>query len=482
MERDRLSVRRRLILLVFSTTLFALTLLGVILIVGHLDGHRAQRSSRARRPPPRSPPTALEDILEAGGTVDQQTPDEPSCATRPCSRRRCRTAPCSRPASQPGGRRLRRHGDVDGDHRDRRRRRVHQRRAACASRRCSSSAISSLALGIAMLVAMFYARRITRPLEDFAEMAGRIATGDRRPARPALRRPRARRRRGGARPGPERLQRPARERAPRDDRGLAPAAHAAHRAVAAARGDPRDRRPRRRCTPRPPPRSARSSGSSGVVDEVVGVSRGTRTSAHEPFDVDELVASPDHRVDARVRRGRAAGSCASARPGLVAVGLRRVAGAGAGDAHRELARARRGHHHDPAARLRALGRSSRSRDEGPGVPAELDTTVFERSVSGTRLLGPRARARAHAGGGRRRTARDAHGATGGLRDVPARERRGGAATTRSGPGRRVPSRAGSDGGGERLLAGGLGVLGEHPAAVGPEAEQRAEARGRSRWR
>ena len=65
-------MRRRLILLVFSTTLFALTLLGVILIVVIWTATSAAQQPRAEATA-KVAANGLEDVLEAGGTVDVET-------------------------------------------------------------------------------------------------------------------------------------------------------------------------------------------------------------------------------------------------------------------------------------------------------------------------------------------------------------------------------------------------------------------------
>ena len=68
-------MRRRLLLLVFTTTLFALTLLGVILMAviwAATDSAAVERAEANAR----VDAAALGRILEVGGTVDQQIVDE----------------------------------------------------------------------------------------------------------------------------------------------------------------------------------------------------------------------------------------------------------------------------------------------------------------------------------------------------------------------------------------------------------------------
>jgi signal transduction histidine kinase len=370
-------VRRRLILLVFTTTLFALTLLGVILIVVIWTATSAAQQPRAEATA-KVAANGLEDVLEAGGTVDVETlrsfvrdeavlsatlPDGTQLAT----------------GGLPTGDIYTGHASVDGisvtavvD-------------ASVTARRLREQsflviAISALALGIAMLVAVFYARRITRPLEDFAEMAGRIATGDRRQL--------------GRRYGVPELDAVAEvldqglsafnDLLENERRVTTEASHqlrtpltalslrleeilatddldVVHTEATAALGQ--------------------VERLAGVVDEVVGVSRGTRASANEPFAVDELVASQitewTPAFDAARRRVVRVGAT-----GLVAVGL-------AGSQAQALATLVENSlvHGEGTTTIRLRASGSwvviEVADDGPGVPAQLDTTVFDRSVSGT---------------------------------------------------------------------------------------------------
>ena len=317
-------------------------------------------------------------------------------------------------------------------------------------------------------------------------MAGRIATGDSRRLGPALRRTRARRRGRGARPGvtgfnsllenerrvtteaSHQLRTPLTALSLRLEEILADRrprrrARGGHRRAGPGRAALRRRRRGRRRQPRQPAVRARADrhrrrSSRRQVTEWTPAFHAARR---------RIVRIGTHGA----RRGGAAGR----------------AGAGARHAHRELARPRRGRHDDPAARLRPVGRH-RGLRRGAGRPATSSTsTVFDRSVSGADSSGlglALARTLVAADGGRLEML---GGASGRVRDVPA----GPASPRRSrdGVGQQptVPGSAGvrsrrSDGGGERLVAGGLGVRREHPAAVGPEAEQRAERRGRRRWR
>jgi signal transduction histidine kinase len=170
-------MRRRLLTLVFATTLFALTFLGVVLVtviwgfMGSTSQDRATQTARIAA-------SALEDSIEAGGPVSDATltglvrdeafltavlPDGRTLVSGP--------APIGEVYSA-----TEKAGEV----------------SVTAEIPMSVNvdkirfqggiivALSVVALAISMLVALFYARRITRPLEDLAELAGRMATGDRR--------------------------------------------------------------------------------------------------------------------------------------------------------------------------------------------------------------------------------------------------------------------------------------------------------------
>jgi len=370
-------VRRRLILLVFSTTLFALTLLGVILIVVIWTATSAAQQPRAEATA-KVAANGLEDVLEAGGTVDVETlrsfvRDEAVLSA---------TLPDGTQLSTgelPTGDIYTGHASVDGisvtavvD-------------ASVTARHLREQsflvvAISALALGIAMLVALFYARRITRPLEDFAQQAGRIATGDRRQL--------------GRRYGVPELDAIAEvldqglsafnDLLENERRVTTEASHQLRTPLTAlslrleeilATDDLDVVRTEATAA------LGQVERLAGVVDEVVGVSRGTRASANEPFAVDELVASQitewTPAFDAARRRVVRVGAT-----GLVAVGL-------AGSQAQALATLVENSlvHGEGTTTIRLRASGSwvviEVADDGPGVPAQLDTTVFDRSVSGT---------------------------------------------------------------------------------------------------
>ena len=369
-------MRRRLILLVFSTTLFALTLLGVILIAVIWTLTSAAQQPRAVATATVAA-EALEGIHNAGGTIDaailQEFVRDDAVLTVSVGGRNISTGPVPE-------------GDVYTG--------TYTEGAVTVTAVIPASinaeklraqsmlvvAISILALGIAMLVAMFYARRITQPLEDFAEMAARIGTGDRRQL--------------GRRYGVPELDAVAEvldqgvsafnDLLENERRVTTDASHqlrtpltalslrleeilatddldVVHSEATAALGQ--------------------VERLSGVVDEVVGVSRGTRVSANEPFGIDDLISSqitewtPAFQAEGRrlVRVGTT---------GLVAVGL---AGAQAQALATIIENSLAHGQGTTTIRLRASGSwvVIEVSDDGPGVPAELDSTVFERHVSGT---------------------------------------------------------------------------------------------------
>jgi signal transduction histidine kinase len=370
-------MRRRLILLVFSTTLFALTLLGVILIAVIWTLTSAAQQPRAVATATVAA-EALEGIHDAGGTIDETTLQE---FVRDDAVLRVTFADGTTFSTGPVP-----DGDVytgaytEGD--------VTVTAVIPASINAEKLrmqsflviAISALALGIAMLVAMFYARRITQPLEDFAEMAGRIATGDRRQL--------------GRRYGVPELDAVAEvldqglnafnDLLENERRVTTEASHQLRTPLTAlslrleeilATYDLDVVRTEATAA------LGQVERLSGVVDEVVGVSRGTRVSANEPFEIDELIASqitewtPAFQAAGRrlVRVGAA---------GLVAVGL---AGAQAQALATIIENSLVHGEGCTTIRLRASGTwvVIEVSDDGAGVPPELDSTVFERHVSGT---------------------------------------------------------------------------------------------------
>jgi len=369
-------MRRRLILLVFSTTLFALTLLGVLLITviwaatSNAQQPRAEVTARVAA-------AGIEDLIEAGGTVDAGAlgafvrDDVVLTATLPDGS----TISTGEPPTGDTYTGSATSGDVTVT--------AVVASSITADRLRQQSAlvvgISLLALGISMLVAMFYARRITQPLEDFAEMAGRIATGDRRQL--------------GRRYGVPELDAIAEvldqgvsavnDLLESERRVTTEASHQLRTPLTALSlrleeilgTDDLD-------VVRAEATAAlgQIERLSGVVDEVVGVSRGTRVASNEPFDLDDLIASQiTEWTPAFQAAGRRLVRVGSA--GLVAVGLQ---GAQAQALATLIENSLVHGEGCTTIRLRASGSwvVIEVADDGPGVPVELDTTVFERSVSG----------------------------------------------------------------------------------------------------
>ncbi len=370
-------MRRRLILLVFSTTLFALVLLGVILFsfiwafTSAAEQTRAQTSARIAA-------KGLEDTVLAGGTV-----------TEPMLRDYLRDG-ATLAASVPGGHYLSTGPLPTGD--------VYTAtytsgpvtvtatipKTVNAERIRNQAlltiALSIVALGISMVVALFYARRLTQPLEDFAELAGRIATGDSRRLDRRYDVPELdavaevldqavtgfnallENERRVTTDASHQLRTPLTALSLRLEEILATDdLDVVHTEATAALGQ--------------------VERLSGVVDEVVGVSRGTRVTAREPIDVDTLIAAQvtewTPAFQAARRRMVRIGTT-----GLVAVGLPGAqAQALATLIENSLVHGRG----TTTIRLRGSGRwvVIEVSDEGPGVPEALDSTVFVRSVSGT---------------------------------------------------------------------------------------------------
>ena len=370
-------MRRRLILLVFSTTLFALTLLGVILVsviwtaTSAAQGPRAQATARVAA-------AGIEDLAEAGATVSTATietfvrDDAVLTVTLPDG-----TVVTSGPA--PTGEVYRGEataGEVTV---------VAVIPTSVTADRIRSQALlvvatSALALGVSMVVATFYARRITRPLEDFAELAGRIATGDRRQLN---------RRYGvpeldavaevldqGLSAFNDLLENERRVTTEASHQLRTPLTALSLRLEEILETDDLDV-----VHSEATAALGQVERLSGVVDEVVGVSRGLRAAAREPIDVDGLVASqltewsPAFAAVRRlIARVGSTGLVASGLPGAQAQALATLIENSL--AHGEGT---------TTIRLRASGTwvVIEVSDDGPGVPAELDTTVFERHVSGT---------------------------------------------------------------------------------------------------
>jgi signal transduction histidine kinase len=373
-------MRRRLLLLVFTTTLFALTLLGVILIsviwaaTDSAAVERAQANARVDA-------AALGHLLEAGGTVDQEIVDE------------LVRDEASLLVRLPDGTTLTAGGPVEGD--------AYVGTASHLGVTVTASipkafyvqrtvgeavlvvGISLVALGIAMLVANYAARRLTRPLEDFAVAAERIATGDSRPV--------------SQRYGVPELDAVA-DVLDRSANSFTELLESERRATAEASHQLRTpltglslRLEEILATDDLDVVRAEATAAlgqverlSGVIDEVVGLNRG-QVADPEPVAVDELVLgqmtewSPAFEAAGRrLRRTGTRGLEVWAVPGAQAQALATlienslVHGQGA-----------------TTVRTRPAGAWSviEVSDEGPGVPEQLGQRVFERSVSGASSSG-----------------------------------------------------------------------------------------------
>lgn len=373
-------MRRRLLVLVFTTTLFALTLLGVILmsvIWAATDSAALERAEANAR----VDAAALGRILEAGGEVDQQIVDD---LVRDQVGLLVRL---------PDGTTLRSGAPIEGD--------AYVGTASNAGVTVTASIpksvyvqrtvgeavlvviISLVALAIAMLVANYYARRITRPLEDFAVAAERIATGDSRPVSQRYGVPELDKVADvldrGASSFTELLESERRATAEASHQLRTPLTGLSLRLEEILATDDLD-------VVRAEATAALGQVErlAGVVDEVVSLSRG-QSDDPEPVQVDELVsaqitewAPAFDAAERRLRRAGARGLVVWAMPGAQAQALATlienslVHGEGT-----------------TTIRTRAAGAWSviEVGDEGPGVPEELGQRVFDRHVSGSQSSG-----------------------------------------------------------------------------------------------
>ena len=384
-------------LLVFSTTLFALVLLGVILVSVIWTSTTAAQQPRALATA-KVAAAGIEDAVEAGVSVTDEmvqgyVRDEAVLTvTLPDGRVVTSAAPPSGSVYRAEARA----GEVTV---------VAEIPTWYIQSKLVQQTLlvvltSLLALGVATVVAMFYARRLTQPLEDFAEVAGRIATGDRRPL--------------GRRYGVPELDAVAEvldagvsgfnDLLENERRVTTEASHQLRTPLTALSlrleeilaSDDLDE-----VHAEATAALGQVERLTGVVDEVVGVSRGTRAVAQEPIDLDALVSSQAtewwpafHAAHRSLVRLGSTGLVARGLPGAQGQALATlienslVHGGGT-----------------TSLRLRASGSwvVLEVSDEGPGVPAELETRVFERSVSGAHSSGlglPLARTLVMADGGR----------------------------------------------------------------------------------
>jgi len=398
-------VRRRLLTLVFATTLLALTILGVVLMVviwtamGTTSQNRVDDASQATA-------GALEDTLEAGGTITDEKlrdlnrslyRDEAWMSVTRAGGAVFTTGP------EPTGRTYTSTSSAGTG-----------KNQVTVTAKIPLSvnvvkvrnqglivvALSLFALAVAMLIALFYARRLTRPLEDFAELAERLATGDRRQLA---------RRYGiaeldsvadvldlGVSNFNMLLESERRVTAEASHQLRTPLTALSLRLEEILATDDLD--------------VVRSEATAalgqverlaGVVDDVVSVSRGFPLESIMTYELLELVASQvvewTPTFAAAGRYVRAEGSAH-----LVVDGAR---GAQAQVLATLIENSLVHGHGTTTVRVRASGSWAvvEVSDEGPGIPPELEARVFERSVSGADSSGvglPLARTLVSADGGR----------------------------------------------------------------------------------
>lgn len=373
-------MRRRLLVLVLTTTLFALTLLGVILLsaiwaaTDTAAAERAQSNARVDA-------AAVSAVLASGGRVTQQFVDD------------LVRDQASLTVRLPDGDTLQGGPVVDGS--------AYVGEAESGGVRVVAAipkafyvqrtvgegllivGISIIALCVAMVVATIYARRITRPLEDFAAAAARIADGDRRPVSQRYGVPEL----DAVADVLDRATTSFNELLESERRTTAEASHQlrtpltglslrleeilatddvdeVHAEATAALGQ--------------------VERLSGVIDEVVSLNRGQSADAEE-VAVDELVERqitewrPAFEAAGRpLRREGDRGLVVSAARGAQAQALATLLENSLvhGEGTTTVLTRRAG-----AWTVVEVG------DEGPGVPEELGGRVFERSVSGARSSG-----------------------------------------------------------------------------------------------
>jgi signal transduction histidine kinase len=380
-------VRNRLLTLVFATTLFALTLVGVVLvsiIYTAMDGATRNRAAATAR----VAASALEDLVEAGGHPTDET-----------LRNYDTRGEAWLEATLPDGTRISSGPRPEGDT---------YRGIATAQDKPGSIVtvvaeipvsvnlnqvrsqgllvvlLSLFALGVSMLVALFYARRLTRPLEDFAQTADRLATGDRREV--------------GRRYGISELDAVAdvldrgvsnfNELLENERRVTAEASHQLRTPLTALSlrleeilaADDLD--------------SVRTEATaalgqverlSGVIDDVVSLSRGLALSPLAAYPLDRLVSSQmlewEPAFEAEGRELRLVGQTR-----LVAYGAQ---GAQAQALATLLENSLVHGEGTTTVRVRGTGTWGviEVGDDGPGVPPEVEPRVFERSVSGANSSG-----------------------------------------------------------------------------------------------
>jgi len=379
-------VRRRVTVLVFATSLFAVTMVGVILIAtiwAVMNNATQDRAAAAAR----VAASGLEDAWEKQpGSIDQhllsafvrdgavltaQLPDGRAITTSAAPTGPVFTATSTEGAGTPSQVTVTASIPRSGTNLE------VLREASLVT------GIALVALGVSMAAAWTYARRLAKPFEDFAEVAGQIATGDAR--------------RTGQRYGiaeidsvaevldsgvtgfntlleserrvtsevAHQLRTPLTALSLRIEEILAADSLDVAHAEATAALDQVER-------------------LSGVIDDVVATSRG-HVGPVEQFSVDQLVSAQlSEWMPAFTAAGR--GLQRAGRTGLRVEGVR-------GMQAQVLATLVENSLVHGAGRTTVRSRESGSwvvlevTDEGPGVPPGLDGLVFERSVSGGHSTG-----------------------------------------------------------------------------------------------
>ena len=379
-------MRRRVILLVFATTLFAVTMVGVILIatiwavMNNATQDRAAAAARVaasgledawEKAQGRVDEHSLESFVRDGAVLTAVLPDGRTITTGPAATAPVFTATTTEGAGTSSqvtvSASIPRSG-TDAEV---------MREAALVS------VIALAALGVSMAIAWSYTRRLARPFEDFAQVAGQLATGDAR--------------RTGQRYGiaeidavaevldngvtgfntlleserrvtsevAHQLRTPLTALSLRLEEILAADSLAVAHTEATAALDQVER-------------------LSGVIDDVVAASRG-HVGPVEQFSVDQLLSTQlSEWTPAFAAAGRALQR--AGRTGLRVEGVR-------GMQAQVLATLIENSLVHGAGRTTVRARESGSwvvlevTDEGPGVPPGLDGLVFERSVSGGHSTG-----------------------------------------------------------------------------------------------
>ena len=374
-------MRRRLIALVLGTTMLAVALLGTLLVVVLWRDQVSTAQDRVTETARRAA-SGIEDSIESG---------KPLTTTQLESYSRDGTVlvavvsdgPTVRTDPDPEGpvyRSVATYGDVTVT--------VLLPQSAVRQRVLSQAllvlALSVVVLVVSMLVAWFYARRLTRPLEDFAAQADRISTGDAR----AL----------GRRYGVPELDAVAEVL----DRGVTGFTEVLENERRVTNEQSHQlRTPLTALSLRldavldaPDLDDAKAEAEaalgqverlSGVIDEVVSVRRGTSIAPRTHLPVDELVSDQSNEwMPAFAARGR---SLAVARGSGLVVDAVRGAQAQALATLLENSLTHGAGTTTVSVRPSGTWAVIEVTDEGAGVPADIESRVFDLHVSGSSSSG-----------------------------------------------------------------------------------------------